>query len=557
MTASVAPRALDPARVREDFPALAQEVHGRPLVYLDNASTAQKPRVVAEAMRRMLEEECANIHRGVHTLSTRATDRYEGARETVRRFVNAGDSREIVFTRGATESINLVAQTFGRAVVGPGDRVLISTLEHHSNLVPWQMLCAERGAELVAIPLDARGQLDLGRIDELLSPRTRIVALSQVSNAIGTITPLQEIIPLARGEGAAVLIDGAQAAPHLRVDVRALDCDFYCFSGHKLYGPTGTGVLYGKRERLSAMPPWQGGGDMILSVTLGESLYAEPPQRFEAGTPNIAGIVGMAAAIEYLESLGLESIAEYERRLLDHGTSVLSRDPRPTDDRHGREQDSHPVLRAPRHPPSRRGHGPRLRGHRRPHRPALRPAVDGPLRGPRHDPGVALVLQHPGRARRPRPGLDQGRGDVPMNPSLRDLYQRLILEHNAHPRNFGPLRAHTHEGMAHNPLCGDTVTLRLRLDEGTIAEARFEGNGCAVSRASASLLTLALACTTPEEASAISAELHKLLSRGPEHAEANTVLLGELVSLEGVREVPARLRCATLPWEALRTALGE
>ncbi|MEO7331273.1 MAG: cysteine desulfurase [Minicystis sp.] len=324
---SEAPRALDPARIRDDFPALAQHVHGRPLVYLDSASTAQKPRIVVEAVRRMLEEECANIHRGVHALSVAATDRYEAARETVRRFLGAEDAREIVFTRGTTESINLVAQSFGRKVVGPGDRVVVSMLEHHSNLVPWQMLCAERGAELVAIPLDARGLLDLDRLDTLINARTKIVALSQVSNALGTITPLAEIIPLARGRGAAVLVDGAQAVPHLRVDVRALDCDFYCFSGHKLYGPPGTGVLYGKRARLAAMPPWQGGGDMILSVTLEKSTYAEPPQRFEAGTPNIAGIVGMAAAIDYVEGLGLEAIAAHERRLLAHGTSALARVP--------------------------------------------------------------------------------------------------------------------------------------------------------------------------------------------------------------------------------------
>jgi cysteine desulfurase/selenocysteine lyase len=327
MSPSEAARALDPARIREDFPALARRVHGQPLVYLDSASTAQKPRVVVEAVRQMLEEDCANIHRGVHALSVAATDRYEAARETVRRFLGAEDAREIVFTRGTTESINLVAQSFGRSVVGPGDRVLISLLEHHSNLVPWQMLCAERGAELVAIPLDAGGQLDLDRLEALISPRTKIVALSQVSNALGTITPLAEIIPLARARGAAVLVDGAQAVPHLRVDVRALDCDFYCFSGHKLYGPPGTGVLYGKRARLAAMPPWQGGGDMILSVTLERTTYAEPPQRFEAGTPNIAGIVGMAAGIDYLEAIGRDAIAAHEQALLDHGARALARVP--------------------------------------------------------------------------------------------------------------------------------------------------------------------------------------------------------------------------------------
>ncbi|MFO0759398.1 MAG: cysteine desulfurase [Byssovorax sp.] len=317
-------RAIDPAKVRADFPALAQEVHGRPLVYLDTASTAQKPRVVVEAVRRMLEEECANIHRGVHHLSMVATERYEAARDTVCRFVNARDREEIVFTRGATEAINLVAQSFGRAVVGPGDRVLVSTLEHHSNLVPWQMLCAERGAELRAIPLDAEGQLDLSRLDELLSPRTRIVALSAMSNATGVMPPLDVIIQLAKARGAAVLVDGAQAVAHGEVDVRALDCDFYCFSAHKLYGPPGAGVLYGKRERLAAMPPWQGGGDMILSVSIDRTIYAEPPARFEAGTPNIAGVVGMAAAIDYVTALGLDAIGAHERQVFAHAERALA-----------------------------------------------------------------------------------------------------------------------------------------------------------------------------------------------------------------------------------------
>ncbi len=317
---------LDASRIRADFPALAQSVHGRPLVYLDSASTALKPRSVIDAVSHMFERECANVHRGVHALSVAATERYEGVREKVRRFLGAADAREIVFTRGATEAINLVAQSFGRAAVGPGDEVLVSALEHHSNLVPWQMLCAERGATLRPFPLDARGQIDLTRFAELLSPRTRVVAISHVSNALGTVTPVREIVRLAReaSPGIAVVVDGAQAVAHLRVDVAALDCDFYCFSGHKLFGPTGTGVLYGKRERLAAMAPWQGGGDMIVSVSFAGTLYAEPPHRFEAGTPNIAGIVGLGAAIDYVEAVGLDAIAAHERALLEHGTRVLA-----------------------------------------------------------------------------------------------------------------------------------------------------------------------------------------------------------------------------------------
>jgi cysteine desulfurase/selenocysteine lyase len=315
---------LDTARVRADFPALAQTVHGRPLVYLDSASTAQKPRAVIDAVVRMLERDCANIHRGVHALSAAATEAYENVREKVRRFVGAEDAREIVFTRGTTEAVNLVAQAYGRRAVGPGDEVLVSVLEHHSNLVPWQMLCQERGASLRAIPLDAEGRIDLARAGELITPRTRIVAVSHVSNAIGTVAPVREIARMARERGAAVLVDGAQAAPHLQVDVRAIGCDFYCFSGHKLFGPTGAGVLYGRRERLDAMPPWQGGGDMILSVSLDETLYADPPHRFEAGTPDIAAVVGLGAAIDYVEALGIDAVAAHEHALLAHGVRALS-----------------------------------------------------------------------------------------------------------------------------------------------------------------------------------------------------------------------------------------
>jgi cysteine desulfurase/selenocysteine lyase len=323
---SSGPRApLDPTRVRPDFPALAQTVHGRPLVYLDSASTALKPRPVVDAVVRMLERECANVHRGVHALSVAATDLYEGTREKVRRFLGAEDAREVVFTRGTTEAVNLVAQSFGHRAVGPGDEVLVSALEHHSNLVPWQMLCAQRGATLRAIPLDAAGRIDLPRLSEMLDARApKIVAVSHVSNALGTVVPVREIARLARACGAAVLVDGAQAVPHLPVDVREIGCDFYCFSGHKLFGPPGTGVLWARRERLAAMPPWQGGGDMILSVRFAETIYAEPPHRFEAGTPNVAGVVGLGAAIDYVESLGLDAIAAHEDELLAHGARALA-----------------------------------------------------------------------------------------------------------------------------------------------------------------------------------------------------------------------------------------
>jgi cysteine desulfurase/selenocysteine lyase len=318
---------LDVWRIREDFPALRQTVHGHPLVYLDNAATSQKPRAVLDAIMRFYERDCANVHRGVHLLSERSTAAYEGARETIRQFLNAAAAAEIVFTRGATESINLVAQTYGRANLRAGDEILISGLEHHSNIVPWQMLAAEKGAILRVASIDDRGEIVLEEYQKLLGPRTRMVALAQVSNALGTLNPVRAMIAQAHAVGAVALIDGAQAAPHLKVDVRDLDCDFYAFSGHKVFGPTGIGVLYGKASLLDAMPPWQGGGDMIRSVTFEKTTYNDPPYKFEAGTPHIAGAIGLAAAIDYLAAIGLDRIAAWEHELLVYGTEALERVP--------------------------------------------------------------------------------------------------------------------------------------------------------------------------------------------------------------------------------------
>jgi cysteine desulfurase/selenocysteine lyase len=320
VSSTAAAAALDVARVRVDFPALRQEVHGRPLVYLDNAATTQKPTAVLEAIDTFYRRDCANVHRGVHTLSQRATVAYESARSAVRRHLGARDSREIVFTRGTTEAINLVAWSFVRPRLGEGDEVLISAMEHHSNIVPWQLLCAERGATLRVIPIDDRGDVILEEYERLLSERTRIVGITWVSNALGTVNPVREMIATAHARGIPVLVDGAQAVPHLAVDVEKLDCDFLAFSGHKAYGPTGIGALYGKRAHLLEMQPYQGGGDMILSVSFERTVYQEPPHRFEAGTPNIAGAVGLAAALGYLEGIGHEAIADHERRLLDEAT---------------------------------------------------------------------------------------------------------------------------------------------------------------------------------------------------------------------------------------------
>jgi cysteine desulfurase/selenocysteine lyase len=320
-----APReALDLKAIRQEFPILRQRVHGKPLVYLDNAATTQKPQAVIDRLVRYYAEENANIHRGVHVLSVRATDAYDAARETVRGFLNAADSREIVFVRGATEGINLVAQTYGRAHVGAGDEIVISEMEHHSNIVPWQMLCEEKGARLRVIPISDAGELRLDTYERLLSDRTRIVAITHVSNALGTINPVVEIVRLAHNRDVPVLVDGAQAIAHMPVDVQALGCDFYVFSGHKVFGPTGIGVLHGRLPLLDAMPPYQGGGDMIRSVTFERTLYNAVPHKFEAGTPHISGVMGLAAALDYVTAIGLDRVSAHEHELLVYGTEALS-----------------------------------------------------------------------------------------------------------------------------------------------------------------------------------------------------------------------------------------
>ena len=318
---------LDAEAVRQDFPILSSMVNGHPLVYLDSAASSQRPRAVLEAIEDYETHSHANVHRGVHALSQAATQAFEGARERVRRFINARSMREIIFVRGTTEGINLVAQAYARPRFGPGDEILISALEHHANIVPWQMVCEAVGCTLKVAPINRRGELEVDEFMRLLGPRTRLVALAHVSNALGTVLPVKRLIDAAHGSGAVVLLDGAQAVPHSSVDVRALGADFYTFSGHKLYGPTGIGVLYGREELLAAMPPWQGGGDMILTVSFEKSTYNELPWKFEAGTPNIAGAVGLAAAMDYIESLGIEAIAAHEQRLLELATAELARLP--------------------------------------------------------------------------------------------------------------------------------------------------------------------------------------------------------------------------------------
>jgi cysteine desulfurase/selenocysteine lyase len=315
---------FDVARLREAFPILKETVYGKPLVYLDSAATSQKPQQVIDAISRFFLKENANVHRGVHYLSERATEGYENARLEVQKFLNAEHPHEIIFVRGTTEAINLVAQTYGRAHIGSGDEVLITEMEHHSNIVPWQMLCEEKGAKLRVVPIHDSGELEMDAFEKLISSKTKIVAVTHVSNVLGTINPIKKIVKMAHAQGAKVLVDGAQAVPHLPVDVRDLGCDFYALSGHKVYGPTGIGVLYGKRDLLEAMPPYQGGGDMILSVSFEKTIYNKPPNKFEAGTPNMAGAIGLSEAIRFLATLPQSARAEEEKELLVYGTRALS-----------------------------------------------------------------------------------------------------------------------------------------------------------------------------------------------------------------------------------------
>jgi len=321
--AATSPAAFDVNAVRRDFPILQERVNGRPLVWFDNAATTQKPRAVIERLKHFYEHENSNIHRAAHELAARATDAYEGARETVRRFIGAASTEEIVFVRGTTEAINLVAKSWGAQNIGASDEIIVSHLEHHANIVPWQQLATEKGAKLRVIPVDDQGQVRLDEYQRLLSGKTKLVAVTQISNALGTVVPVQQIVELAHRAGARTLVDGAQSVSHLRVDVQALGSDFFVFSGHKIFGPTGIGVLYGKRDVLEAMPPWQGGGNMIADVTFERTAYHAPPTRFEAGTGNIADAVGLGAALEYVERIGIEAIGAYEHALLGYATQQI------------------------------------------------------------------------------------------------------------------------------------------------------------------------------------------------------------------------------------------
>jgi hypothetical protein len=420
----------------------------------------------------------ANVHRGIHDLSQRATDAFEAARDKVRGLINAADTKEIVFVRGTTEAINLVAQSYGRSRLKAGDEILVTELEHHSNIVPWQLLCEQTGARLRVAPIDDAGALRLDKFEELINPRTRLVAVAHVSNALGTINPVRRLIELAHAVGAPVLVDGAQAAPHLKVDVRALDCDFYAFSGHKLYGPTGIGVLYGKAALLGAMPPYQGGGDMITALR-SKTWYNTLPF-VRGGHAEHRRSIGPAARRLRRERPDAIALPNMTSRLRDPPRQRVAGFDR---DRYGQGQGRHSVVHARRNPPARDRHDSVPPGHCHPHGPSLRDAGDGAFRRTRDGSRVVRALQHAGRSRRLDRGPARSSGVVLAMSDLRDLYQEVILDHYRKPRNFGPLADADRKAEGFNPLCGDRLTLYVKLMDGVIADASFEGSGCAISTA--------------------------------------------------------------------------
>ena len=474
------------------FRSCRELVHGKPLVYLDSANTSQKPSSVLEAMDDYYRHANANIHRATHLLSERATKAYEGTRAKAARFINAPDEKSIVLTTGTTDGINLVAQTYGRMVLRPGRRgpavVARAPLEHRAVADP--LRADGRDA---AGGADQRARRDRARrLSTRCCPeRTKIVAISHVSNALGTINPVRAMIEAAHAHGAVVLIDGAQAVPHLVVDVTALDCDFYVFSSHKMFGPTGTGVLYGRRALLEAMPPYRGGGDMIASVTFEKTTYNAVPYKFEAGTPNIAGVVGLGAAIDYLGAIDRAAALSRTRTACSPmRTERLREIPGTRVDRRSAREDRRAVVRDGRRASARRRDDSRPRGHCGPHRPALRAAGHGSLRHPGDDSRVARAFTT--RARTSTPSIDfappRPRG-VRLMSDLTDLYQEVILDHNRRPRNFRAIDEASRTQEGYNPLCGDRLTLYVKLDGDRISDVSFQGTGCAISKASASLMT--------------------------------------------------------------------
>ena len=539
--------------VRADFPLLQTQRDGCPLLYLDSAATTQKPQAVIDAVRDFYATSNANVHRGLYALGEAATAQFEAVRVKAQRFLHAPTPEEVIFTHGTTDGINLVAQALPPRLLGRGDEILITAMAHHSNIVPWQVLCRERGCVLRVAPLDEAGRIEIDRFEELLSEKTKLVALTHVSNVLGTINPIRPLIDLAHQAGAMVLVDGAQSVGHIRVDVTALDCDFFACSGHKMLGPTGTGLLYGKREVLEAMLPYQTGGDVVLTVSFDDTTFKDIPHKFEAGTPNIAGVVGLGAAIDYLDAQGVANIAAHERTLAAQGTSALES-----------------------------VDGLRLLGSHDDKTPIWSFVVEGV-----HPHDVAQILDDEGIAIRAGHHCAQpllahfgvfatarislalyntveeletvaaALGNVRTGVSKRGaLYQKVIVDHSAHPRNFHDMVGATRQAEGHNALCGDHLTVSVNLKDGVIAKAAFSGRSCAIARSAASLMTTEVKGKTGESARALCEEFERFVADEP-GAPVNSRALGGLVALREVREYPVRIKCATLPFHTLLAALAQ
>ena len=559
---------FDVDAIRKDFPILQREVHGVPLVYLDTANSSQKPQVVLDTLSEFYAQHYSNVARAVHTLGSEATNAFEGARDKVAAFINAPSREEVVFTKNSSEALNLVAYSLSNATttpgaekfrLGPGDEIVVTEMEHHSNIVPWQLLAQRTGATFRWIEIDDAGRLIGDQIDSVINERTKVVAFVHQSNALGTVNDVHRIVARAKAVGALTVVDASQSAPHRRLDVQDLGADFVAFTGHKLYGPSGIGVLWGRFELLEAMPPFLGGGEMIETVSMTGTTFAAPPHRFEAGTPPIAEAVGLGAAIDYINAIGIDAIAAHEQMLTAYALDVLqqgrgSAHHRP--DRCNRPRRDH-LLHHRRYAPARRQPAAGRAGHRGAGRaPLCTPGLRA-VRHPGHHAGIVRDLHHDRRDRCPG-GRNRRRQESVRYLVSESMYQEIILDHYKHPQHHGLIDVFDAEVHHVNPTCGDEVTLRLNLVDGTIADLGWDGMGCSISQASTSVMSDLVIGKTADDALALQKEFLELMqSRGEAVLdEAAEERLDDAVAFEGVAKYPARVKCALLGWMAMKSALA-
>jgi len=549
-------------RIRADFPILDQQVNGQPLIYFDNAATSQKPRAVIEALRHYYEHDNSNVHRGMHELSNRATAAFEASRGKLARYLNAVSHEEIIFTRGTTESINLVAQTWGAKFLREGDVILLTEMEHHSNLVPWQLLAERTGATLRFLPINERHELAMDRLDEFLTPQVKLFSFVHISNSLGTINPVAELCDAARKVGAVTLLDAAQSAGHLPLDVQAIGCDFLALSGHKMCGPTGIGALYGKKALLESMPPWHGGGDMIVSVRYEGSTWKQPPYRFEAGTPNIAGAIAMGAAVDYIESIGRERIFDHDYQLAQYAQERLQKIPGlrvlgpPLGGARGGVVSfvidgvhAHDIVTLADQ------HGLALRGGHHCTQPLMEKlGLESSARASFYFYNTRAEVDRMVEILSKKETGDHATFTLPLG----ELYETVVTDHATRPRNIGTLG----EGAVHvhgdNPSCGDTIDLHVQFSPEKVENIKFTGKGCTVCMTSASLMTLKLKGKERAEAKRLMRLFHDQVAAAPEtEAGPGPRELGDLNVLGGVRKFPQRVKCAMLAWRAFEQALKE